>query len=547
MKFAASEQRTFREFLQRRTGFVIPEGRWEYLGPKFFNRLEGRGFRSIERYIHYLETSVLGRTELEEIFFVLTVRKTSFFRNPASYMALTQEVLPAMLRERRSTLPLTLWSAGCSTGEEPYSLAVAAQSCLENSEISPYVLATDIVKEALQTARRGSYPEGSLGSVPPEYRGYFKVEGGRVWVKPSIRSLVEFAEHNLVHQALPRSAVGQWDIIFCRNVFIYFDVKQATEILRRFTRSLAPGGVLFLGHAEVFTEIEDDFEVVFWGNTFYYRKRTPRSPVISVRSDMGNRPANAPTQTPDDETRKHVNTPYTAPTARSTETTSLRLSRSAEDTPTRALRRPRSRTALEPETDTRSWPRPLPSNLPRDLLLQAERAQRAGDFDGAARALRMACSRAPRWAKPRLLLADIYSELGQTDHARTELEAAVDADPLEFRTHHRLGELHARRGDHARAQVCLRRALYLEPDFVTARFALALSLQCLEQTDRACREMRSVLRTLRSLNAARLLSMTKGLSIPAKDLKQTCEREIDRMGGSLEDSGIWRLPPRPKT
>jgi chemotaxis protein methyltransferase CheR len=540
VKFAASEQRTFREFLQRRTGFVIPEGRWEYLAPKFFSRLEGRGFRTVERYIHYLETSVLGRTELEEIFFVLTVRKTSFFRNPASYMALTQEVLPTILRDRRSSLPLTLWSAGCSTGEEPYSLAVAAQSCLENSEITPYVLATDIVKEALQTARVGSYPEASLGGVPPEYRSYFTVEGGRAWVKPAIRSLVEFAEHNLIHQAMPRSAVGEWDIIFCRNVFIYFDIKQATEILRRFTRNLAPGGVIFLGHAEVFTEIEDDFEVVFWGNTFYYRKRAARSPLISVGAPADTTPTGPD---PDDETRRQIYLPREPST--SNDTTRLRLDRGEGDTPTRALRRPTQRAALAPEADTRSWPRPLPSNLPRDLLLQAERSQRSGDFDSAARTLRMACNRAPRWAKPRLMLADIYQQLGQTDHARAELEAAVDADPLEFRTHHRLGELHARRGDHARAEVSLRRALYLEPDYVCSRFALALSLQCLDQTDRACRELRSVLRTLRSLNAARLLSMTKGLSIPAKDLKQTCEREIHTMGGSTQDSGIWRLPRPP--
>ena len=146
-----AQERAFRDFLQRRTGFVIPEGRWSYLAPKFFGRLVDRGFHDVRKYIHYLETSPLGRAELEEIFHVLTVRKTSFFRNPSSYMALVHEVLPQLVRERTTRVPLALWSAGCSTGEEPYSMAIAASAALEGTELTPYLLATDIVKPARNT------------------------------------------------------------------------------------------------------------------------------------------------------------------------------------------------------------------------------------------------------------------------------------------------------------------------------------------------------------------------------------------------------------
>jgi chemotaxis methyl-accepting protein methylase len=134
-----------RDFLQRETGFLIPAGRWAFLAPRFLARLEGRGFTTIHDYLRYLKGDPRGRTELEELLVLLTVRKTSFFRNPASYLALTHEVLPRLARGRSPGTPVCLWSAGCSTGEEPYSLAMVARDVLSPLGHSSYVLATDIV------------------------------------------------------------------------------------------------------------------------------------------------------------------------------------------------------------------------------------------------------------------------------------------------------------------------------------------------------------------------------------------------------------------
>jgi tetratricopeptide (TPR) repeat protein len=142
------------------------------------------------------------------------------------------------------------------------------------------------------------------------------------------------------------------------------------------------------------------------------------------------------------------------------------------------------------------------------------------------------------------MLAEIYVELEELDHAWTELQAAIGAEPLAFRAHYLLGTVHALRGDHTRAEVALRRSLYLEPDFATARFALGISLRALDQKQRACRELRSCLRSLRSMNPARLLTLTKGLPFPAKDLMGRCEQEIDEMGGTTQDSGIWQIPKK---
>lgn len=550
------EERAFRRFLERATGFVIPEDRWRFLAPRFLDRLDGRGFADVGAYIAYLERDSLGRTEMEEIFEILTVRKTSFFRNPASFDALGQEVLPALARAATSPLPISIWSAGCSTGEEPHSIAMVADAALRPLGRSYYILATDIVKEALATAREGLYPEHALSGVPPDYRHYLEVKGGRVRVRDGVRESVEFAEHNLVHQVLPRSAVGPWDVIFCRNVFIYFGLPQAREVLRRFTNVLAPGGVLFLGHAEVFPEIEQDYEVVFWGDTFYYRKRVdPR--VAPVRASSAPLARPKPTLPADQQETRVMRRPRLVPPeptpARPTKLrqppgspfgdpiteSGFRVRRGQGDTPTRAFTRGDTPRRIETRTIPRFREQPA---LPRELVVQAEHRLAVGDLEGAGRALRAAVSRAPRWAQPRLLLAEVYMQRGDHEYAARQLETAVEVEPLDARAHHLLGKLRASQGDHPRAEVSLRRALYLEPDFVDARYALAQTYRAQGQRDRACRELRNAIRTLRGGKARDLNRSGERLS--AEAFIGQCEREIDQLGGSLEDSGIWRMPER---
>lgn len=553
-------EQAFRDFLKRSTGFVIPEDRWKFLAPKFLDRLDGRGFPDVETYLYYLENDPLGRTELEEIFSVLTVRKTSFFRNPASYDALGKEVLPNLAGQSgRAQLPLCIWSAGCSTGEEPYSLAMLAKAVLEPLRCPYYILASDIVKEALARAREGIYSEHAITGVPPEFRHHLELVGGRAVVRPEIRQTVEFIEHNLVHDRVPRSAVGHWDVILCRNVFIYFSQAQAKQVLRRFTRVLAPGGALFLGHAEVFTDIEDEYEVVFWGDTFYYRKRLdPRvAPVRAKAPPLGqSRSAARPrivapppisqSPSPEDATRRFKVRPGSALPARR-EVKQSKLNDSGaykvgatpdQLTPTRAFRRDGRFT-----DETRAF-QPSGQVLPRELLVQAEQRLRGKDLEGAARTLRAAISRAPRWAEPRLKLAQVYIEQGEATHAVNQLETAVEVEPLNHEAHHLLGKLRALAGDHARAEASFRRALYLRPQLVRARYDLAQTYRALGHTDRACRELRNVIRTLRGLSSGSGVDPL-GDGTPPDQLTQKCQAEIMQLGGSLEDSGVWRLPPRP--
>lgn len=620
-------EEAFRAFLQRRTGFVMPEDRWRFLAPRFLARLGDRGFADVLAFVRYLEHDPRGRTELEEIYNILTVRKTSFFRNPGTFTALGREVLPRLLSGRSSRLPISLWSAGCSTGEEAHSLAMVAEAALGPHEQPYHVLATDIVKEALARGRQASYPEAALQEVPAAYRGYLQRSSGHVTVDERVRRHVEFAVHNLVNDAAPRPATGAWDVIFCRNVLIYFSLEQAREIIERFARVLAPGGALFLGSAEVFFDMEPEYEVVFSGDTFFYRRRAARPHPASAQTPL---PIEAPTPAPlearaDPEPATHAAPRWSetrsaprssseiraasrpsseasaAPRSSSETRSAPRPSAetrsaprpSASDTPTRTVRRPPSRgprgesgrwrrpsDAARPARDawavhdaptariqggtgdtptrafSRGWPAagPGPDDgpdgpdgpvdetradlrlvgaLPLDQVLEAERRLEADDREGAARVLRGAITRAPRWARPRVLLARVYLLSGQVDHAARQLETAAEVEPLDPRAHFLLGKLRAEQGDGPRAEEAFRRALYVEPDFVAARVGLARVYEQAGRTDRACKELRTVLRALRAGRVPP--DALDGATAP--DLQARCEAAVSALGGRLDESG----------
>jgi len=548
---SGSEGEALRRFLERRTGFALPDERWAWLAPRFLDRLEGRGFTRVADYVRYLEEDPLGRAEVDEVIDALTVRKTEFFRNPAVFQALEDLVLPRLLARPAGA---SVWSAGCATGEEPYSIAMVARSLARDAgepaagESSCYILGTDIVGDALATAREGSYPRAALEGVPERFRRFVHVVGGRAWVREEVRAAVELTMHNLIHDDLPLPASGAWDVISCRNVLIYFGLEQSREVVGRLTEVLAPGGVLFLGHAEVLTGIERDFEVVFHGDAFFYRKRAGRPAsrrhrrpgtrrLLRPASRRLERPAGRADRPPADAPTTPA--PLSGAGRHDVPTTSRPLPGGGRhDAPTDAFAR--RRTSGRGVTPTRAFPRGDTSRFPpkaggddetraegrpgerrRDALLQAQLRLDGGDEDGAVRILQASVEQDPRWAAPRVLLAEAHLRAGELARAHHQLETATAADPLDRRAHRLLGELKARQGDAAAAELSLRRALYLEPDDVLARAALAEVYRAAGKTTRAQREARNTLRSLRDLDPQRRRTLLAGEDEAA--VRERCE------------------------
>jgi chemotaxis protein methyltransferase CheR len=213
-----------------------------------------------------------SNVEYEALLQCLLTHETFFFRYPAALEALKQRVLPEihsrMLRDHPRTL--RIWSAGCSTGEEPYSIAIAVSESLSFARAwNVEILATDISREALNRATRAAYARRSLGNLTPEQIGaYFAPAGALFEVKPAIRRMVSFAATSLTQGLY----LGRMDCIFCMNVLIYFAEERRNEVIRRFFDFLQPGGYLLLGPCETLSNIPVRFEKFVFDDYFLYRK-----------------------------------------------------------------------------------------------------------------------------------------------------------------------------------------------------------------------------------------------------------------------------------
>lgn len=219
----------------------------------------------------YLELIATGRgaAELDALVEAVRVGESSLFRHRPQIAALVEVVAPAL--RARGKRALKVWSAGCATGEEPYTLAAVLARALPGIQLT--VIGTDVSADALDRARRGVYPAGELADVPDEWRDTFTVTGDRLHVHPDIAQLVSFERANLVETAPPRGC----DLVFCRNVLIYFSAEARRRVIDRLIAALAPGGYLFVGYSETLRDITQ-LEAQRHGDTVFYVRKETTSP-----------------------------------------------------------------------------------------------------------------------------------------------------------------------------------------------------------------------------------------------------------------------------
>ncbi|MEJ2700470.1 MAG: CheR family methyltransferase, partial [Desulfuromonadales bacterium] len=227
-------------------------------------------------YFKYLEKYQDSRQELKKLLALLTIGETYFFRYLAHFEALAQAVIPELILRNRARKTLKIWSAGCSTGEEPYSLAmVLEENFPELADWDVRILATDINKRALRCAREASFGPRAFRVTDPRNRDkYFTKVGASYVLDPRIRNRVRFSYLNLQTGVFPSpdNGTSELDIIFCRNVMIYFRLGTTRRMVEKFSRCLRLGGYLFLGHAETLMNLSDRFQRAHYGGGFYYRR-----------------------------------------------------------------------------------------------------------------------------------------------------------------------------------------------------------------------------------------------------------------------------------
>ncbi|MCR4320716.1 MAG: hypothetical protein NUV74_10330 [Candidatus Brocadiaceae bacterium] len=251
----------FSEFIHSEYGIKLPLTKKTMLEGRFRKRLASLGMRSFSEYCDYVFSPEGIQKELAHMVDAVTTNKTDFFREPACFDYLVRTALPELMNTRCSGLQkgLSLWSAGCSSGEEPYTLSIVLSEFAEgNPGFRFSILATDISIRMLDTAIHAVYGEDRVEPVPDELREkYLMVSKNHdkhmVRIAPELRSLVTFKRLNLMENNFGMDE--PFEIIFCRNVIIYFDKETQERLLNKFCRHLIPGGYLVVGHSEILTNM----------------------------------------------------------------------------------------------------------------------------------------------------------------------------------------------------------------------------------------------------------------------------------------------------
>lgn len=243
--------------------------------PLLVNRLSKRlrelGLNSYEAYFKYLTEGPGGKSEMQHLLNAITTNKTDFFRESKQWDYLKQVVWPEMKREKtqKRESEIRIWSAACSSGEEPYSIVMHALEQFGSQPPHVKVLASDISEKVLGIARMGVYEDAKMVGVPAEYKNkyFLRTAPGTYRVKPELQKRISFRNVNL-KGAFPK-LIRPLDMIFCRNVIIYFDKPTQAELMKRFHGCLRVGGYLFLGHSESLNGICDLYKFV---SASIYRK-----------------------------------------------------------------------------------------------------------------------------------------------------------------------------------------------------------------------------------------------------------------------------------
>src|SRR6185369_2626284 len=265
----------FNRFIARTMGLHIKDERLNELAQKVVSISRDFGYDDPEECMLWLMSAPLSREQADILARSLTIGETYFLRDPQSFHALEKHILPEIIRNRR-TKSLRIWSAGCSTGEEPYSIAILLSRILPDpDDWNIMLLATDINPVALERGRQGIYGNWSFRDAPPWLMDYFrKRKDGRFEIIPTIRKMVRFSYLNLAEDGYPSllNSTNAIDIIFCRNVMLYFEPALIEKMIVKFHNTLQDGGWLFVSPTEVSCRTFGGFTCKRFPGAFAYRK-----------------------------------------------------------------------------------------------------------------------------------------------------------------------------------------------------------------------------------------------------------------------------------
>jgi chemotaxis protein methyltransferase CheR len=449
------------EFIAARTALHFPRERWSELEQKMISAAREFGFTNDEEFVQWLVSSSLTMDQIEILASHLTIGETYFWREPQVFEALEAKILPELIRSREhNERRIRIWSAGCATGEEPYSIAIALSRLIPSiQDWHITILATDINPRILRRATAGVYGKWSFRNAPRWLKeGYFRrSEDGKYEVLPKIRQMVTFAYLNLAEDVYPSSLknTSAMDIIFCRNVLMYFAKERAVQVGYGLFQSLIDGGWLIVGACELSHQIFPQFVSVNFPGAVGYRKDQQefRQPALVQLQEIS--PQECPIQQPL-KFVSDVEQITQPPQSRESAMMQVGDSESAQQRVSEAalnLRMPSRSTDVKKKLENDEAPQALGLSV-RELANQGKLAEALALCEKAIAAIKL---------DPALhyLRAIILQEQTMYSEAITALKRVLYLDPNFVLAHFTLGNLFLRQGNVRTARKCFRNVLAL--------------------------------------------------------------------------------------
>ena len=269
------EDKTFemlRDLIYEKSGIYFMKNKKYLLENRLINRVRECNFETFTEYYYYLK---YNGEEIKRLFNSITTNETSFFRYPPQMTVFENSILPSLITEnkKRKRHCLKIWSAGCSTGQEPYTLAmILAEYHLDKKGWKIEILANDISENVITSARNGIYKKNMVAGIPQRYLNrYFENSGENYRITNEIKAMIRFENINLMDQNL-LDPYKDFDIVFCRNVLIYFDDEAKRKLINRIYDALIPKGYLFIGHSESLHSVTKTLRPLHFDKAIVYKK-----------------------------------------------------------------------------------------------------------------------------------------------------------------------------------------------------------------------------------------------------------------------------------
>jgi len=506
----------FRTIIARRLGLQYEDGKLDYLAEVARRRMELVGSTRFESYLERLISSPKGSDEFRALAEELTVNETFFFRNADNCRAFAETVLPERIRAKTREKRLRILSAGCASGEEPYSLAVLVREALSDlGNWDVKIIGLDVNPAVLAKAAQARYSAWSLRATSEDAkRRYFRADGPDFVLAPAIQKMVTFEERNLVDEDPLFWQSLACDVVFCRNVLMYFTPDKARDVVRRIGGALLPGGFFFLGHAETLRGLTQEFHLCHTHDTFYYRRRDASEAVVATATWVGLSREQAEDSLPAvvESTASWVDVIQRA----SERIATLADGRSGSPSQDAPLTTPAGQAAAT--AAPRAWD--------LGLVLEALRQERFSDALELIRSLPPDSHEDP---DALLLRAVLLTNNGRLDESEEVCSRLLAVDELNAGAHYLMALCREHAGDSTGAIEHGQTAIYLDAGFAMPHLHLGIMAKRSGDAATAQRELGQALILLGREDASRLLLFGGGFS--RDTLLQLCRTELRAAGG----------------